>query len=444
MIPFIIIGAIMVALASAIVLVPLWRQPRGADVDRQAANLAILRDQLAELDNDLASASISREQYDDARAELSRRVLDEGAEAESGKRFESRAGPRVALGIAASLPIIAVALYAALGTPGALDFTRPSPVANATGSAHDFSPQQIGEMADKLRAKLAQEPENGEGWAMLARTYYALQRYQEAAFAYEEAVKRLPDNADLLADYADTLGVVQGQSLEGKPLEVINHALQVNPTQWKALALAGTAAFDRKDYAAAVGYWERLKGSIPPGSEMSQSIDASIKEARDLGGLAADAKGMIAPAVQPPAKVATIDNEKSAVASASGASKSSGAGAATSATSVSGTVMLAPSISGDAKPDDTVFIFARATQGPRMPLAILRKQVKDLPATFTLEDSMAMSPSMKLSDFGDIVVGARISKSGNAIAQSGDLEGMSAPVKVGANNIAVTIDKRVP
>ncbi|HVO90192.1 MAG TPA: c-type cytochrome biogenesis protein CcmI [Casimicrobiaceae bacterium] len=438
MIVFIVVGAIMLAIACAVVLVPLWRQKPADVVDRQASNLSILRDQLAELDADLASGTLSQEQYDQARAEISRRAIDEGSDGEATPLAASRAGARIALIVAAILPLLAVGLYAVLGTPGALDFTRAD-VAQRTGQ-HDFSPQQIGEMADKLRAKLEKEPENAEGWAMLGRTYYALSRYLEAATAYEQAIKRMPDNADLLADYADTLGVVQNQSLEGKPLDAINRALQINPRQWKALALAGTAAFDRKDYAAAVSYWERMKESVPPGSEMAQSVDASIKEARDLGGLA-DAAKQTVPSL---ASAATPGSDAPKVAMDAPPSGGNAPAAANGNTRVSGSVSLSPGLAAQAKPDDIVFIFARASEGPRMPLAILRKQVKDLPTSFTLEDAMAMSPSMKLSDFPNVVIGARISKTGNAIAQSGDLEGLSAPVKVGATNVGVVIDKRVP
>jgi cytochrome c-type biogenesis protein CcmH len=435
MIAFVIIGAIMIAVACAVVLVPLWRRAPADVVDRQASNLAILRDQLGELDADLASGTISREQYEQSRAELSRRAIEEGGDADAKAPAESRSGQRVALVLAATLPVFAIGLYVLLGTPGAVDFSRPTATAQR-GGQHDFTPQQIGEMADKLRAKLAREPENGEGWAMLGRTYYALQRYYEAAAAYEEAVKRLPDNADLLADYADTLGVVQNQSLEGKPMEAIERALKINPKQWKALALAGTAAFDRKDYAAAAGYWERMKETVPAGSEMAQSVDASIKEARELGGLATAAKAA-APAAQSSSAAMVADAAKAGPGNTSSSAANGNA-------RVSGTVSLAPAISTQAKPDDVVFIFARATEGPRMPLAIMRKQVKDLPATFTLEDGMAMSPALKLSNFADVVIGARVSKSGNAIAQSGDLEGLSAPVKVGASNVGVVIDRRVP
>jgi cytochrome c-type biogenesis protein CcmH len=230
-------------------------------------------------------------------------------------------------------------------------------------------------------------------------------------------VRLAPNEPDLLADYADTLATVEGGNLSGKPLALVKRALEIDPTHWKALALAGTEAFNRKDYQTAVAYWEKLRASAPAGSPIAQSIDASIAEARELGGLKAGPK-QPAPAVAaaPPASAARI----------------------------AGSVALGPGLRGKAAPTDTVFVFARAAEGPRMPLAIVRRQVRDLPFEFALDDSMAMAPNMKLSSFPEVVVGARISKSGNATPQSGDLEGLSKPVRVGATGVSVVIDSALP
>jgi cytochrome c-type biogenesis protein CcmH len=151
-------------------------------------------------------------------------------------------------------------------------------------------------MAAKLAARLEKEPDNVDGWVMLARTYYALNRHADAARAFDRAIAIIPANADLLADYADSLGAAEG-GLRGKSLELIERALKADPTHWKALALAGTAAFNNKDYKGAVTYWERMKATVPPGSPIAGSIDASIAEARELGGL----KPGLAAASPPPA-----------------------------------------------------------------------------------------------------------------------------------------------
>jgi cytochrome c-type biogenesis protein CcmH len=263
-----------------------------------------------------------------------------------------------------------------------------------------------------------------------------MNRHAEAARAFDRAVALVPDNADLLADYADSVGAAEG-GLRGKSLELIERALKADPTHWKALALAGTAAFNRKDFQQAVDYWERMKKTVPPGSPIAGSIDASIAEARELGGLKAgptsgsQALAAAAGAAKGPSGPAP------APAPAPPTSPSSGA-------TIAGTVSLAPALAAKVAPTDTVYIFARAAEGSKMPLAIIRKQVQDLPTPFSLDDSMAMAPNFALSNFSSIVIGARVSKSGSAAPQSGDLEGLSPAVKIGATGLAVVIDRALP
>lgn len=399
---FFAIAAVLIVVALACVLIPLWGRPGGRmDIAREASNLAILRHQLAELEADRTGGTLSDDQYQQARTELERRVLDEaprpapaGVAAPRGVRWTA-----VVLGLA--LPSASVVLYLALGNLDAL--MRPT-----AGGDHTAAPEQVEVMVARLAARLEQQPDNAEGWNMLARSYYVLQRYPEAAKAYAKLIQLVPDNADLLADYADTLAMAQGRRIAGTPLEVVKRALKLDPNQWKALAMAGTEAFDRKDYRSAIAYWEKVERVAPADSDFTKSIGESIAQARELAGIKAPAAPVVAGA------------------------------------SVKGMVTLSPALAGKADPSDTIFIFARATAGPRMPLAIVKRQVKDLPATFTLDDSQAMAPAMKLSNFPEVVVGARISKSANAAPQPGDLQGQSAPVKVGATNVAVVIDRVLP
>jgi cytochrome c-type biogenesis protein CcmH len=205
--------------------------------------------------------------------------------------------------------------------------------------------------------------------------------------------------------------MAQGRTLVGTPEKVIAQALQVDPDNAKALALAGTAAFQKQDFQRAIALWERLLKTVPPGSDLADAIRDSIADAQKL---------------------------------ASGAAKAEAGDKTAARDAVSGTVSLAPALAARAGPDDVVFIFARAVEGPRMPLAVTRKRVRDLPAVFRLDDSMAMSPAAKLSDHAQVVIGARISKSGNPIAQPGDLEGLSATVKAGATSVSVVIDREIP
>jgi cytochrome c-type biogenesis protein CcmH len=264
-----------------------------------------------------------------------------------------------------------------------------------------------------------------------------MQRYDDASAAYAHAAALIKDDAGLLADYADALGMQQGRRIDGKALQMVEQALKIDPGHWKALAMAGSAAFERKDYRKAVAYWERLQSAVPPDSEFARSVASNLQEARELGGIKATTKaGTPQPSVIASKPAAAT---KSAPTPATVPTATAAAGA-----SVRGSVSLAGALAAKAAPSDTVFIFARAAEGPRMPLAILRLQVKDLPTTFTLDDSQAMTPAMKLSNFPEVVVGARVSKSANAVPQSGDLQGFSQKMKAGGAPVKIVIDQVVP
>ena len=413
---FFLIAAAMVAAALVSILVPLLR-PRGASgLAQEASNLAILRDQRAELEADLANGVITKAHCEQAMQELTQRVAEDTRAAATATGPIPLAGAWTAAIVAGTLPIAAALLYLLLGSHDAFaPAAAPAAAAAAQSGQHDMTPEKVAEMASKLAARLEKDPGNAQGWVVLAHTYYAMKQFPDAVKAYERAAELMPDNADLLADYADALGATQ-QSLLGKPLELVNRALAADPNQWKALALAGTIAFDRKDFKQAVAYWERLQTVIPPESDMGRSIESSIAEAKELGGIKTTATA--APAASPAAVVP--------------------------GTTIAGTVSLSPALAAKASPDDLVFIFARPAQGPKMPLAVMRKKVRDLPATFSLDDSMAMAPEMKISNFAEIVIGARVARSGNAAPQSGDLEGFSKPVKLGAGSVAVVIDTARP
>jgi cytochrome c-type biogenesis protein CcmH len=423
---FWVIAALLVALALAFLLTPLLRNraTSGDGVSRAAANLAVFRDQLAELDVDLAAGSIDREQWEAARGDLQRGLLeDAGAPAVSEAAPVARSKV-AAIAVALAVPLISVSVYLALGNSQGLD---PSKASAEQGAPHALTQEQIESMAARLAQRLESNPDDAEGWLMLARTYTALGRFGEAAGAYAKAEARFPQNAQLLADYADSLAMAQGQSLQGKPEELIRRALKADGNNLKALALAGTVEFEKQDFAKAVEYWKRILPLLPADSEMRNSVDSSIKEAEDKQGVAPSSSTPIARAAQagkPKPSTAT------ATAAANGAR-------------LSGTIKLAPALVARAAPDDTVFVLARPAQGSRMPLAAVRVKVKDLPLAFSFDDSMAMNPAAKLSDFAEVVVAARVSKSGNVVPQRGDMEGVSMPVHPGTTGMSVEIANEV-
>ena len=423
---FLSIAGLMVAVALAWLLPTLLKRQRSVSATTEAAsNLSILRDQLAELERDLARGTLSQADYQQARDDFDRRVLEELSEPAS-RAAVAGSGRRIALVLGLLMPLCAGLLYWQIGSLPGLENGSAAP------HAGKVSPEQVEAMVAKLAARLEQAPEDADGWALLGRSYMTMQRYDQAAKAYERATSLIKNNADLYADYADALAMAQGRRIDGKPLKLVEEALRVDPNHWKALAIAGSAAFERKDYKAAIGYWEKLLARVGPETEFGRSVASNLDEARQLAGIAA-------PVAKNGAPVATGNATSAATPAAKESQKEPAAGGGR----LSGTVKLSPALAGKAAPEDTVFIFARAVQGSRMPLAIVRRQVKDLPYSFVLDDSQAMSPEMKLSKFTEVVVSARISKAGNAVPQSGDLQGVSKAVKVGSKDITVVIDTAV-
>ena len=392
MISFYVAAAILAAIAIAWIALPLWRHRDAAQAERRLANLAIFRDQFAELNADVQAGTLSTEQYAQAKLDLDRRALEETAHeaalaAESGHTRKSARITAIVLAIA--LPLGAVALYWQLGSPGALR-------AAAAPTATDFTPVQIEQMVAQLDERMQKNPDDPKGWAILARSYYAMGRYEDAARAYAELQQRVPPDADVLTEHADALAMAQGRNLSGAPLQLLQQAIALDPEHWKTLALLGTEAFDRKDYQAALRYWQKLLALVPRDAEFAAQIAASVEEARNLAGMKATG--------------ATADGTASTAADAAAAKESAattGAAASAAASSVSGTVSLAKNLIAKADAQDTVFVFARAAQGPPMPLAVMRMQVKDLPAAFKLDDSQAMTPNSRLSQHAEVVVGGR-------------------------------------
>lgn len=445
---FWVYAAMLAGVAIAFLVTPLMRvrARAGTAVSRSASNLTVFRDQLAELDADLAAGTIGREQWEAARGDLQRGLLEGvGAPAASeavpakrskaagaaapGKRSKATAlaaapvtrARAAAIVVGIALPLASILLYLGLGSPQGLDPRRESA---AQGAPHQLTPEQIESMVVRLKQRLESNPDDGEGWFMLARTYTALGRFAEATGAYAKAEAKFPQDAQLLADYADSLAMTQGQTLKGRPEALVQRALQADGNNLKALALAGSAEFEKRDYPKAVEYWKRMLPLLPPDSEMLDSVRASIKEAQEKQGGAPGPSVPIAQAQQ------------------GGAAKPAAAG--TKAARVSGTIKLAPALAARAAAEDIVFVLARPAQGSRMPLAAVRAKVKDLPLAFSFDDSMAMNPSAKLSDFAEVVVAARVSKTGNVVPQGGDLEGVSKPVRPGAAGIIVEIANVVP
>jgi|APCry1669189034_1035192.scaffolds.fasta_scaffold00867_7 cytochrome c-type biogenesis protein CcmH len=364
-------------------------------------SLQSLQAQLLQLRQSLESGRLSQAQYDQSRLALERQMVD-------AVMARSAATPSLWLigGLVLAVLLLATAGYGWKRSP------EPPPESAASAGAEAPSAEKIAAMVEKLAQRMKEQPSDPDGWAMLARSYSVLGRHSEALTAYEKALALRPDDANLLADYADSMAVGNNRSLAGQPMKLVESALKLDPKNLKALSLAGTHAFDTKDYAGAVKYWESVVRFGPADDAFAQQFAPAIAEARSLAGM------------PPPA---------------AGAGNQAAASVKPEAAAVAGRVVLSPSLASQARPDDTVFVFARPAPGTGMPLAILRKQVKDLPLDFVLDDSLAMSPATALSSARSVVVSARVSRSGNAMPQPGDLSGQTPAVAVGTRGLHIEI-----
>lgn len=280
----------------------------------------------------------------------------------------------------------------------------------AAKSLKALSDEQLERMVAQALIQTQKEPKNTSAWAMLAHSYEMLGKFAESARAYTTLTQLLPNDAQVLADYADVLAVVNGRSFKGEPVALLKRALVIDAKNTKALVLTGSAYLEEKDNAQAISYLERARAAATDPA-LQRQIDASI----------AQAKGAAGTATLVPGKA------------------SADVGAVAAPAQVSGRVWLADDLRAKAPAQATLFLYARPVDGSRMPVALLRKKVSDLPLNFTLDDSMGMVPEVSLSKLSSVVVVARISARGNVTPTAGDLEGVSAPVPVGSKNLKLEI-----
>lgn len=276
---FAIFATLLILVVAAFILPPLWlglREPK-ATADRKAANLAIFRDQLTELEREKSEGTLAEADFDQARRELQRRLLEEiepGADAATGATY----GPsrKTALALVFLLPILALLGYATLGNPRALDPAQ-------TTAQPAMTPEQIDDMVGKLAARLQANPDDLKGWLMLARSYKIQGRYDDAVNAYAKAEKLIDADPDLLASYAETIAMAKGKGLQGKPMQLIEKALKLDPQHGHSLFLAGAAAMEAGNNKQGIAYWEALLPQVEPGSEIDQMLRGGIDKMKAGG-----------------------------------------------------------------------------------------------------------------------------------------------------------------
>ena len=402
-------------------------QPMAQDARQTLlAQAQIFRAQLRELESERDAGLLSEDDFAHAHDELARRLLEDTqglgvAPAQVAPTAANSAKPAStatvtaslwlqrslsfwwSVGLTSFLILSSLTLYATLGEPDAL-------MASSAGSAdesamqqgHGASAEDLSAMVNDLNARLKKEPNSADDWLMLARVQRTREHYDEANEAFKRSLA-LSQNTDVLIERAEVLALKQQGQFEGEPQQIIDTVLKADPDQANALLLA-------------LQRWTRVRKGMDNQAPQAQTLDQVIAMAAQRAGLSVPT---------PPG------NPKPTAAGPALASGVSGA--------ISGRVSLTPALLAQVSPTDTVFIYATQTEGPRMPVAIIKTQVSALPMAFELNDSSAMSPERRISLFSTLNVHARISKSGQAMAQPTDLGVTVSPVKLGAKGVELQI-----
>jgi cytochrome c-type biogenesis protein CcmH len=417
----------------AFIALPLMRARHKTGIDSDELNLSVFKQQLAELDSDLEAGILDQERYDAAKVDLEKELLSDVSGDASGTAAPPTKGARWMALSALLVPLTAILFYQLLGSPEIIQRLAEQQAGGDTQPAHAQDRESLPameEMARSLAAKLEEQPNNPEGWFLLGRSYMAMNQPPNALKAFERAIQLDSENVGMLLAYAEAIAATSGNDFTGQAAPLIEKAYKLDPENPNALWMSGIGAYQRGDYQSALSRWEKLQAILPPQSNALEAVNSAIGDARKQLGLAPAESQLPSIAQTQPASSAsraTADDDN------------------TTSAGIEIKVSLSPELALQASPDDLVFIYAKALSGPPMPLAAARKQVRDLPLTLRLDDSMAMMPQMKLSGFPQVVVGARVSLSGNPTAQSGDLEGEVKPVSPGqAELVRVVIDSVHP
>ena len=408
--------------ATALVLWPIWRRKAPKTSVRQdQLNVVIFEDRMAELETELASGVLPQERFEQARNELRRDLLQNTGDEPETRAATAAGGRWIAPVVGVLLPVVAVFIYLQIGSPELAD--KPPATAQAQVDPHrNASPgQTVGDMntmIQRLQERLQDTPDDIDGWVLLGRSLGMVRQFGEAADAYKRAYELAGEVPEIMTQYAETLALANEGRFDGKPMELLTRAREIEPQSPRVLWLIGVVAAQQRDFSQAATVWRELLAQLPPDSEVAKMVQSSIAE---------------------------VEGASSPVAGNAAPPRSGGE--ETNAPAGAGTVKLRVDISPELKArvaaDDTVFIFARAVEGPRMPIAAVRHQVKELPLTVTLDDNSSMA-GQKLSSLEEVAVVARVSKGASPMPQAGDLEG-SVVAKTGVGEVlTLNIDQVRP
>jgi cytochrome c-type biogenesis protein CcmH len=394
MISFLIPAFLLLAIVLALLLKPFLFSKGDESTSRRQMNAAIYQEELEKLASERAAGRIDAQEYEISHAEMRQRLFQD-AEVEDDKATMG-SPKKVIIGLIVFIVLLSSAFYLTLG-----DAFRVA----QRNEQKPMTQAGVEQMVADFALKMEKDPDNLKGWAMLARSYRILGRNEDAAKAYARAGNFINDDPELLAEYADVLVGAANGSFKGKPLQLIQQALKLDPNNLLALWLSGTAAFTSGNYSSAAETWGRLAKLLPPGSDEARAIATSIEEARSKGGLTNS------PAV--------------------------------SGKTISGQIDLSPELKSKIKPGDMLMVIARQP-GERMPVAVLKVPANKFPFSFVLDDSLAMNPNKRISQLAEVSVEVRISKTGMAKAESGDLLSTIQTVKLGSTKISILVNQIYP
>jgi cytochrome c-type biogenesis protein CcmH len=414
--------AMCLCIAAVFIWFLLRQRPVRSSASQTKLNASVYRAQIMDLDSEHQSGHISTQEWQQTRDELSQRMLEDTSLSDDPGARKEKPALWTALVIAVTLPVASLSMYLWVGEPQALQ-------AMATEPPEKVMQTELSGMVQTLAKKLETNPENQEGWVMLGRSYRALEKYDNAVNAYDRALKLSPDDG-LKLERAEVLALKAQGNFDGEPWGVIREILKKDPQNKGALLLAGSASYAHDKYADALRYWQQARKLLAADHPDVPSLEGAIATAQNKLGL-------------PVTPQSTLPSQAPAAASGAGAAGPVASGTQVGLT-ISGRLSLAAALKNKASPNDMVFVYASPANGDRMPLAIFKSTVEKLPLNFTLDDSTAMLPERKLSGAGEVILKARISKSGNAIPQSGDLIGTLGPVKVGAKGLVLEIKEQIP
>lgn len=415
---------LVLSVAAVLVWVLLRQGPVVTQASQAKANAKVYRDQIRDLDREHDSGHISDEEWQQSRDELSLRLLEDTSAQDDPQIKQQKPAVWTAIFVLVAVPLSTLGLYAGLGEPVALD-----PM--SAKAPQQASPMEMLKMAENLAQRLEEKPDNLQGWVMLGRTYRSLEQFDKSIQAYDRALKLSADD-DLSLERVEVIAMKTQGNFEGEPWRVIRDILQRDPQNYGALLMAGSASFAHTKYEDALNFWLAARKTLDAQNPDLPELDNAIASVQEKLGIKPGSMTAGQAVASTPAP--TTSDVPAAGASAS----------ANSAGSVSGQVTLSAALKSKVSGTDVVFVYATPANGERMPLAIFKTTVAQLPLNFRLDDSTAMSPERKLSSAGEVFVKVRVSKSGNAMPQSGDLSGSLGPVKVGAKGLSLEIKDQVP